>query len=278
MTSRIIYITLTLILLHFFSCGKNDVDLSQIQNLNGNKISSFGHSGMGIASQFPINSFESIVSAVNIGVDGVEIDVQLTKDSVLILFHDKEMEGSTNLEGFVWEKTWAEIQEGIYSNPLFAEYRIISLDQLFENLNNKHDLLFSLDFKLHESDHPDFYIQRHWDALIKVIDKHEMANNIFVESKRIRYLERLKSLRPDWKLFYLMAFEGGFEIAVENDFYGMVMPRRFITKEQIEEAHDAGLRISLFDLKTKADNLEAIDLSPDFLQTDKVKHLVKVLN
>lgn len=276
--TRIFFIMFTLIFLHFFSCGKNDVDLSQIQNLNGNKISSFGHSGMGIASQFPINSFESIMSAINIGVDGVEIDIQMTKDSVLILFHDKELEASTNLEGFVYEKTWAEIQEGIYSNPPFAEYRIISLDQLFENIENKHDLLFSLDFKSHEQDHPDFYIQRNWNALIKIIDKHDMEDNIFVESKRKIYLEKLKALRPDWKLFFLAGFEAGFDFAIDNDLYGMVMPKHFINKEQIAEAHNAGLRISLFDLKTKDDNLEAIDLSPDFLQTDKVKHLVKVLN
>ena len=84
-------------------------------------------------------------------------------------------------------------------------------------------------------------------------------------------------LRPDLKLFYLKSFEKGFEFAQEMDLYGMIMPKHFITKEQIQEAHDAGLRISLFDLQTKSDNLEAIEMSPDFLQTDKVKHLIKVL-
>ena len=36
------------------------------------------------------------------------------------------------------------------------------------------------------------------------------------------------------------------------------------------------LGISLFGLLTKNENLDAIEKSPDFLQTDKVKHLVNV--
>lgn len=262
----------------FFSCGKNKVDLSQIENLNGNKITPFGHAGMGIASQYPINTFESIQSALALGAGGVEMDIQMTKDSVLVLFHDKTLQEQTDLEGMIYEQNWADIKDAIYKNPPFAEYKIISLDQLFESIKNKKDYIFSLDFKLHEDDHPDSYILRHWNALIKVLDKHDMADHVFVESRRKRYLEKLQELRPDLKLFYLQEFERGFEYAKMRGYYGMIMPTTTITAEQVKEAHDAGLRISLFGLLTKNENLDAIEKSPDFLQTDKVKYLVNILN
>ncbi|MFK8008095.1 MAG: glycerophosphodiester phosphodiesterase [Saprospiraceae bacterium] len=270
------FITLIVFLL-FFSCGKNKVDLSQIENLNGNKITPMGHAGMGIASQFPINTFESIRSALSLGTGGVEMDIQMTKDSVLILFHDKTLEEQTDLEGMIYEKNWTEINQAIYKNPPFAEYRILSLDQLFENIEDKKEFIFSLDFKLHESDHPENYILRHWNALIKVLDKHDMAENVFIESRRKPYLEKLQELRPDLKLFFLEEFEKGFEYTKERNYYGMIMPTTTVTAEQIKEAHAAGLRISLFGLLTKNENLDAIEKSPDFMQTDKVKYLVKVL-
>ena len=262
----------------FFSCKKEKVDLSQIQNLNGNKITALGHAGMGIASQYPINSFESIMSALSLGTAGVEVDVQMTKDSVLVLFHDKNLEESTTLEGKIADKNWEDIRDGIYKNPPFAEYRIISLAQLFENIENRKELFFSLDFKLHEPDHPEELILRYWNALIKIIDQYDVAENVFIESKKKPYLEKLKMLRPELKLLFLESFEKGFEYAKEKELFGLVMPKHFISKEQVQEAHAAGLRISLFDLKTKNDNLDAIELSPDFLQTDRVKHLVNILN
>lgn len=261
----------------FFSCGKNKVDLSQIKNLNGDKITAMGHAGMGIASQFPINTFESIQSALNLGVEGTEIDIQMTKDSVLVLYHDETLEQQTNLEGMIYEKDWNYVQQAIYINPPFAEYRIISLDQFFENTPNKKDFLFSLDFKLLEPNHPDEYILRYWNALIKILDKYDMADHVFIESRKKAYLEKLKILRPDLKLFFLEEFDKGFEYSKAMGFFGMIMPTETISAEQIKEAHDAGLRISLFGLLTKNDNLEAIEKSPDFLQTDKVKYLVKVL-
>ncbi|MEM6965736.1 MAG: hypothetical protein AAF573_13290, partial [Bacteroidota bacterium] len=66
---RLFLITILLLL---SSCTRNNIDLSQIENLNNNQITALGHAGMGIASQFPINTFESIKSALSLGADGVE--------------------------------------------------------------------------------------------------------------------------------------------------------------------------------------------------------------
>ena len=137
--------------------------------------------------------------------------------------------------------------------------------------------MFSLDFKLHESNHPDEYILKHWNALIKVLNNHDMAENVFIESRRKPYLEKLQEMRPDLKLLFLEEFEKGFEYTKSMNYYGMIIHNSTIDAEQIKEAHHAGLRIGLFGLLTKNENLDAIQKSPDFIQTDKVKYLVDVL-
>ena len=273
---KTIFITLISFSL-LLSCGKNNIDLSFVENLSGNKIVPFGHAGMGISSQFPINTFESIQCALAIGAKGVEVDIQMTKDSVLVLFHDKTLQEQTNLDGMIYEKNWNEINQAIYKNPPFAEYRILSLNQLFKNIENKKESMFSLDFKLHESNHPDEYILKHWNALIKVLNNHDMAENVFIESRRKPYLEKLQEMRPDLKLLFLEEFEKGFEYTKSMNYYGMIIPNSTIDAEQIKEAHHAGLRIGLFGLLTKNENLDAIQKSPDFNKTDKVKYLVDVL-
>lgn len=269
--------TILLFLILLFSCGKKDIDLSKIKNLNGNKITVFGHAGMGIASQFPINTFESINSALASGAGGVEVDIQMTKDSVLVLFHNRFLEEQTNLEGLISEREWSYVQEATYIDPIFSEYKIISLDQLFSNLKELKNYQFSFDLEFHEAEHPDSYISTYVNALIKVIEKHSMSENVFIESQRTRYLEKMQMLRPDFNLFYWENSATGIQIAINMNLYGFIIQTDYITAEQIKEAHDAGIRVSLFGLQSKEENLDAIEKSPDFLQTDKVNYLVKVL-
>ena len=260
-----------------FSCGKNDIDLSQVNNLNGNRIVPFGHAGMGISSQFPINSFESISNALNLGAEGVEVDIQMTKDSVIVLYHDRTLEEQTNLKGLIFENNWEYIKQGIYKNPIFAEYKIVSLDQLFEHLKNVKGYTFLLDFKLYQSDHSDEYVSTFINALVKIIDRHQMEDHVLSASYRTEYLKKLKELRPNSKLMVNTAFEQGLVLVEEIDAYGMVFQNDMITKEQIKQVHDKGIYVSLFGLHSKNDNLDAIEKHPDFIFSDKVKHLIKVL-
>ena len=54
---------------------------------------------MGIAFKYPINSYESFEPCFRIGAEGSEMDVQMTKDSVLVLFHDAKLEDGTLCKG-----------------------------------------------------------------------------------------------------------------------------------------------------------------------------------
>lgn len=261
----------------FFSCGKNDVDLSHVKNLNGNKISPIGHAGKGFSSRFPINSFEGVSNAVNMGADGVEIDIQMTKDSVLVLYHDGTLEEQTNLEGFIHEKNWSYVQTAIYNNPLYAEYKIISLDQLFEHLKNAKGYYYFLDFKFFEPQNPEQLISTYTNALVKIIDKHRMEKNVLILYKLKSFLEQLRILRPELYLVISGEFENALSTATELDLYGILVSNDKITKAQIQQAHDEEIRVGTFGLLSKDDNLDGIDKSPDFMITDKLKHLVKVL-
>jgi len=270
------YIFLLFWMVMFFSCREN-FDLEKVENLNDNKISTIGHAGMGIASQFPINSFESFSNAIALGVDGIEIDVQMTKDSVLIAFHDKFFEEKTSLNGLVSELNWNEIEGGIYKDPLYVNYKIISLDQLLENLPDKENLQFFFDCKLYEKERDESHVKKYVNTLLKIIDKYDLSNNVFVEFQVTSYLTRLKEIRPEIKSFIYTSFEYGLEVAKNLNLYGLIVSNNGVSTEQILLAHEEGFRVALFGLLSTKKNIDAIKKNPDFLQTDRVKHLVNTL-
>ena len=48
---------------------------------------------------FPENSLPGFESAIRMGVDIIELDTQMTKDSVLVICHDKSIDRTTNGKG-----------------------------------------------------------------------------------------------------------------------------------------------------------------------------------
>ena len=60
---------------------------------------------------FPENSLEAIQSSIEMGVDMLEIDVQRTKDGVLILMHDHNLDRTTTGTGNIADTNWEDIAE-----------------------------------------------------------------------------------------------------------------------------------------------------------------------
>lgn len=60
---------------------------------------------------FPENSLEAIDNAIKMGVDIVELDVKRTKDSELILMHDRTLDRTTTGKGLVSENTLSDIRK-----------------------------------------------------------------------------------------------------------------------------------------------------------------------
>lgn len=85
---------------------------SQIRSnlLNRNLESVIVASHRGDWRGFPENSLEAIESAIQMGVDIIEIDVQKTKDGKLILMHDPKLDRTTTGKGAIAEWTLDSIK------------------------------------------------------------------------------------------------------------------------------------------------------------------------
>ncbi len=75
----------------------------------GRNVVVTSHRGAG--SLEPENTLRAIRRAIALGVDQVEIDVQLTQDGHLILMHDATVDRTTNGTGKIAELTLAEIRQ-----------------------------------------------------------------------------------------------------------------------------------------------------------------------
>ena len=102
-------------------------------NLNNNEIGCFGHAGMGFYSSYSPNSWLGFESCLARGADGTEMDIHMTKDSVLIITHSSNLEESTSCSGAIKDLTWTEISDCKIKSKLFNDSKLLSLDEFIEN-------------------------------------------------------------------------------------------------------------------------------------------------
>ncbi|MEN8224161.1 MAG: glycerophosphodiester phosphodiesterase family protein [Bacteroidota bacterium] len=223
-----------------------------------------GHGGMGDMYKYPNNSLEAIIPVIGIGADGSELDVQLSKDSILVLYHDEKLDSRTNYTGFVHDYTWYELQNCLYST-MMGEVHIISIDELFNSLSGLNDLYFSFDCKLQNNLYYDqIYRECFLRAIKKTSVKYNIEDNIFIEGD-LNFLKTAKELGLRCKGVLIGS---NVDMAVENEIFAIGTTLN-TPAEEISYAHEKGIHVMMWGAKTDMGNKQAIRLNPDFLQTDK---------
>jgi glycerophosphoryl diester phosphodiesterase len=260
------------------SC-KRDPPLYEVHNLNGNKISAFGHGGMGIKFKFPIDCYSSISSCMEFGADGTEMDVQMTRDSILLAYHSGNLNEHTLCNGVINDKQWPEIWGCHFTSPLSADLGLSSVGDILSSLENHYDGTYTFDCKLY-SNNPDraAFLDQYANAIIRLMDAHHMdPSKLFIESQDSTFLRILQHKRNDLRLFiYPSSFEEGLAIAETMGLFGITISTDKITKDQVAYAHEKGFRVTLWNAESQQDNLNAILKSPDFIQSDDIIYLLKV--
>lgn len=97
----------------------------------------------------PENSIPALKNSIAMGADIMELDVQMTKDSVLVLMHDATLNRTTTGKGKVSDYTLAEIKQlylrnganapGKHRIPTFEEIMLIAKDKILINVDKGYD-------------------------------------------------------------------------------------------------------------------------------------------
>jgi glycerophosphoryl diester phosphodiesterase len=195
-----------------------------------------GHRGA--AAYAPENTIEGIHTAADIGVKWVELDVKLTKDDVPIMFHDEELDRTTNGSGLVAETTYEDIRHletGSWFGESFTGIKIPTLEEAVDALL-KRGMGLNLEIKPcpgRERETAEIAL----DLLSQIWDDHDM---VLISSFQHVSLEIARDMANDWSRGLLL---GGDEIAPNwaeladyLDVKTLNLGSRLVTPEIIEEA------------------------------------------
>lgn len=129
------------------------------------------------------NSLTAYRNAVDKGYP-IEIDVYVTKDDKLVSFHDKTLKRMTGADGFVYEKTLAELKELRLAG---TDEQIPTFDEVLEVCENKTPILIEI------KDQPNNTVVE------KVIERLRSYKGEFaLQSFNPLYMVKVKKLAPEY--------------------------------------------------------------------------------
>lgn len=109
----------------------------------------------GASKLAPENTLPAFQLAYDLGADGIETDVQLTKDQVPVLIHDEGLKRTTNGYGYVKDYTYQELKQldaGSWFSISYSNTRIMSLEEFLHWIKDK-PLCLNIELKNNKIDY-----------------------------------------------------------------------------------------------------------------------------
>jgi len=270
---KIIYILLIGLLL-IPSCTKKE-------NYTDPDVEIVGHGGMGFASfinTYPPNSMISVIKAIEgYGADGVEVDVQMDMNGQLWLFHDLQMDKSTDCSGYLVNKSSDYLCDCSYKSGFnfFQEEKLVRLEDVLEYFCNwnEHPLI-SLQIN---TDSRNYNIQELGTSLIILLEEYNAAEWVEITSESEELLDYIDDTLNNYSiLLETQGINEGIEKCISKGWTGIITANDNITEQQVRQAKDQNLKVSVFNVCLYYQIREALEKGPDQIQTDDIELLIRM--
>lgn len=164
----------------------------------------YGHRGA--MGKYPENTMLAFNKAVEMGVDGLEIDVHLTKDKKVVVMHDTSLDRTTKSSGLIKEKKLYDIQHIEISQAYntFEEYdstwdkeRIPLLTECLTMYKDE-GVDINIELKTGAEDYPGIE-----EEIYHIISPLDMLDKVVLSSVNLDTLVKLKKLDKNLRVAFL---------------------------------------------------------------------------
>lgn len=225
------------------------------------KIEVIAHRGY--SSEFPENTMAAFKGACELGVDYIELDVQLSKDGVPVLFHDTDMKRLTGQKGLISDYTYEELwafDVGSWFHSGFAGERIPTLQMALEYIATQECKVY-LELK-DCGPVPGFE-----DSVVEVVQSTGMQDRVVYASFNYEYLKKIKELDNNSKILYNTTSDK--KTIVQEypaEFYGLYFEAA--TADLIEAIHAEGKMAFAWTVTTPEEMTNLIEMGIDGIVTN----------
>jgi len=226
----------------YLDLNTNHIDPSTILNggnMDANKTLLIGHRGA--CGYEPENTLQSFSKAIEMGCDGIELDVHVCKSGELIVLHDTYLDRTTNGKGYVSEKTLEELKQFDAGNG----QKIPTLSEVFDLVNNR--VIINIELKGYGTMEPCVELLKQY--FLKGLSPSKIVVTSFIH----QYIKEIRSHLPIIKTGLLIRSEllGFAALAEAADADYLVTYYEFANENVIKDAHSRGIKVMTYTVNDK---------------------------
>ncbi|MBN8208178.1 glycerophosphodiester phosphodiesterase [Bacillus sp. NTK071] len=226
----------------------------------------FAHRGA--SRQCPENTMSAYKRAVEIGAEGIEIDVQLSKDSAPVVIHDRTLKRTTSGRGTVTQTSFEDLKKldaGSWFSSNFKNERIPSLEEVLIWANQYPDLWLNVELKYYNE-----YDDQLARTTIPLIKKFRSEKNTVISSFEH---QRLLDVHKLWsKIETAPLYKGNLnepcKYAKKLKAKALHPQYKLVTESQIKTIHSHGIKIRPYTVNEERWIRQFLDWEVDGLMTD----------
>jgi len=234
------------------------------------------HRGAGMLA--PENTLAAFRKALELGVDGIELDVMLCKSGEAVVIHDFTVDRTTDGHGQVKDLTLEELKRldaGSWFDPRFAGERIPTLEEVFDLVGTKAIINVELKSTSIMGDGLE-------KGVVELIRRKGLFDNVIVSSFNPLALWRVRRMDPRIKTGLLYASDLPIYLR-QAWFYPLAQPDALhprydmVTPVYLEKVKAKGHRVNVWTVNDPQEMRRLIDLGVDAIITDRPGLLKEML-
>ena len=226
----------------------------------------------GSSCRAPQNTISAFVAAIDDEADYIELDVQETKDGVVVVLHDANLLQVGGVDRNIWDLNYSELQEldvGSSFSPEFAGERVPTLEETIDV--TKGTIKLNIELKIYGH-------QKHLEEeVVRLVEEKGIEDHCVITSLDYNALKEVRRLNPDLKIGMIITYLLGEYSKLDVDFYS-VEPHLVLTKKFMLDAHADNKDVHIWSLSPREDVSQYVDLGVDNIINDDPVRVRELLN
>lgn len=233
----------------------------------------FAHRGA--SSLYPENTILAFKEAINLGCDGIELDVHKSKDNVLVVIHDEDIKRTHKGKGLVKDYTAEELKGFQCRKKEFENNELCRIPTLEEVILLIVDSNIVLNIELKTDV---IHYDKIEEEVINLVKKYGLKNRVLISSFNHKSLEICKSIDSEIQVgvLYSKKIKNVIEYAKSLKVNAIHPKLTLISKEIIDEAHNNGIKVNVYTVNKESLMKKLIDFNADGIFTDYTSILKSV--
>lgn len=230
----------------------------------------------GASSEAPENTLAAFRKGLEIGVDGFELDVHMSKDGELVVIHDETVDRTTNGSGWIKDMTLSELEAldaGSWFDPSFNKEKIPTLKQVLELISDKSELI-NIELKSGLVIYPEIE-----HKVIETLREFNVMDKTIISSFNHYSLRTVKEVEPQVRtgILYMEGLVGPWIYASRVPADALHPAFYLVVPEIVRNAQDAGLSVNVWTVDTADDMMRMVASGVDAVITNYPGEMLSLL-